>query len=128
MTRISGYHHSLIIIVGENILLCLPDNLFQLMLTKTKRNITAGTFNNPAGDICLAAQSIGDRIRIVHIKDHADRLGDGDVPIARALRALRDRAYDDSLVFETNPTGDPIRAAEYNLGFVRGILSAQAAD
>ncbi|MBN2452212.1 MAG: sugar phosphate isomerase/epimerase [Lentisphaeria bacterium] len=75
-------------------------------------------------DPCAEIRTLGARIAIVHVKDHADRLGDGDVPIAACLRALRAIGYTGDLVFETNPTRDPPRAATYNLGYLRGVLAA----
>lgn len=65
---------------------------------------------------------LGDRIAIVHVKDHADRLGHGDVPVAEVIRFLAGRGYDDHLIFETTPTGNPTQAAAYNLGYVKGVL------
>ena len=68
-------------------------------------------------------RALGNRIGIVHIKDHADRLGQGGVPVAASIAVLRDIGYGGMLVFETAPTDDPRQAAAYNLGFVRGILA-----
>ena len=65
---------------------------------------------------------LGDRIAIVHVKDHADRLGAGDVPIPACLAALNAMEYPGILVFETRATADPEAAASFNLGYVRGVL------
>jgi len=67
---------------------------------------------------------LGERIAIVHIKDDADRLGAGHVPVAACLAALQAMNYPGILVFETNATADPKLAATYNLGYVRGALAA----
>jgi L-ribulose-5-phosphate 3-epimerase len=66
---------------------------------------------------------LGDRIGEVHIKERdADLLGEGVVPIAACLSALRELAYDDWLVLETAPTADPEAAASHNLRYLRGLL------
>lgn len=76
--------------------------------------------NDPVAEI----ERLGPAVAIVHIKDHADLLGLGDVPIGTCLKALRRIHYNGCLVLETKPTDDPSRAATYNLGFMRGQLAA----
>lgn len=76
--------------------------------------------NDPVAEI----EQLGDHARIIHVKDHGDYLGCGDVPIAAALRAAVARGYDDYLVFETGPTDNPMRAGAFNLGFTKGVLAA----
>jgi len=66
---------------------------------------------------------LGDRIAEVHVKERdADLLGDGIVPLAGCLAALRELGYDDWLVLETAPTADPEAAARHNLQFLRGLV------
>jgi sugar phosphate isomerase/epimerase len=75
--------------------------------------------NNPVAEIKL----LGNRIGEVHIKERgADLLGEGEVPIAGCLAALRDLGYDDWLVLETAPTSDPEAAARHNLEYLRKLL------
>jgi sugar phosphate isomerase/epimerase len=75
--------------------------------------------NDPVAEI----QFLGDRIGEVHIKERdADLLGEGVVPIAACLSALRELGYDDWLVLETAPTVDPEAAARHNLRYLRGLL------
>ena len=63
----------------------------------------------------------------MHIKDReADLLGEGIVPIADCLGALRAIGYDDWLVLETPPTDDPEAAGKHNLDYLRGLLSQSA--
>ena len=75
--------------------------------------------NDPVQEI----RQLGNLVRIVHIKDHSDLLGQGDVPIRSCLQALNDIGYEGRGVMETMPTDDPVHAATYNLGFVHGLLS-----
>lgn len=66
---------------------------------------------------------LGSRIAAVHIKDRdADLLGEGTVPIANCLQALREIGYDDWLVLETPPTEDPEAAGKHNLEYLRGLV------
>ncbi|OGV72071.1 MAG: hypothetical protein A3K19_08265 [Lentisphaerae bacterium RIFOXYB12_FULL_65_16] len=76
--------------------------------------------NDPVAEIA----KLGSALAIVHVKDHAPLLGQGDVPIPACLNALVRAGYDDSLIFETDPTNDPMRAAAFNLGYVKGVLAA----
>jgi len=75
--------------------------------------------NDPVAEIGALRDAIG----IVHVKDHSNLLGQGDVPIPACLRALRALGYDDWLVLETSPTDDPGHAGAFNLGFLRGALA-----
>ena len=75
--------------------------------------------NDPVAEI----EFLGDRIGEVHIKERdADLLGEGVVPIAACLSALRDLGYDDWLVLETAPTADPEAAASHNLRYLQRLL------
>lgn len=75
--------------------------------------------NDPVAEI----KFLGSRIGEVHIKDReADLLGDGIVPIAECLQALREIGYDDWLVLETPPTDDPEAAGKHNLEYLRGLV------
>ena len=76
--------------------------------------------NDPVAEIA----HLGDTMRIVHVKDHGDLLGAGDVPIRACIEALVGGGYDGYLVLETAPTNDPRYAATYNLGFLRGVLAS----
>jgi len=76
--------------------------------------------NDPVAEI----EQLGDHAHIIHVKDHGNALGEGDVPIAASLAAAVARGYDDYLVFETSPTDDPMQAGAFNLGFVKGVLAA----
>ena len=75
--------------------------------------------NNPTDEI----RQLGDAMHIVHVKDHSDRLGTGDVPIAECMQVLQEAGYDDYLVLETSPTDAPREAGSFNLGFLRGMLA-----
>jgi L-ribulose-5-phosphate 3-epimerase len=67
---------------------------------------------------------LGKRIAEVHIKDRdADLLGQGTVPIAECLAAVRALGYDDWLVLETPPTDDPEAAGKHNVEYLRGLLA-----
>lgn len=76
--------------------------------------------NDPVAEI----SRLGDAMRIVHVKDHGDLLGVGDVPIPASMEALSRTGYDGYLVLETAPTPDPRYAAAYNLGFLKGVLAS----
>ena len=75
--------------------------------------------NDPVAEI----KFLGSRIGEVHIKDlGGNLLGEGTVPIADCLQALRELGYDDWLVLETPATDDPEAAGKHNLEYLRGLL------
>lgn len=75
--------------------------------------------NDPVEEI----KFLGARIGEVHIKDRdADLLGQGTVPIADCLQALREIGYDGWLVLETPPTEDPEAAGKHNVEYLRGLV------
>ena len=76
--------------------------------------------NDPVAEIAR----LGDTTRIVHVKDHGNLLGVGDVPIRDCVEALVRGGYDGYLVLETAATNDPRYAATYNLGFLKGVLAS----
>lgn len=76
--------------------------------------------NDPVAEIA----QLGNSMRIVHVKDHGDLLGAGEVPIRASVEALVRNGYDGCLVLETSPTNDPRYAATYNLGFLKGVLAS----
>lgn len=81
-------------------------------------NATAFGFD-PVGEI----QQLADYIHIVHVKEReADLLGDGIVDVRGSLEALVEIGYDGWLVLETAPTDDPVKAAEYNLDWLRDLV------
>jgi sugar phosphate isomerase/epimerase len=53
--------------------------------------------NDPVAEIA----QLGGALAIVHVKDHAPLLGQGDVPVPACLRALVRAGYNDDLIFET---------------------------
>jgi len=75
--------------------------------------------NDPVQEI----RDLGNRIGEVHVKDrNGDLLGEGVVPIADCLAALREIGYDGYLVLETPPTDDPVAAATANLNYLRALV------
>ena len=75
--------------------------------------------NDPVEEIRFLSSRIG----AVHIKDRdGDLLGEGVVPIADCLQALRELGYDDWLVLETPPTDNPEAAAQHNLEYLRKLV------
>ncbi|MGI6375301.1 MAG: sugar phosphate isomerase/epimerase family protein [Anaerolineae bacterium] len=70
---------------------------------------------------------LGRRIAQVHVKEVGGTLlGEGQAPWPAILAALRAGGYDGWLVFETEPTADPLAAAARNLATLRGWLSTGA--
>ena len=75
--------------------------------------------NDPVEEI----KALGERTAVVHIKDReADLLGQGIVPIAECITALKAIGYDDWLILETPATDNPQAAGQANLAYLRGLL------
>jgi len=65
-----------------------------------------------------------DRIKHVHVKEVGGTyIGDGRVPWAEILAALQEVGYNGWLIFETDATDDPRRAAAKNLEAMRKLLA-----
>jgi hexulose-6-phosphate isomerase len=78
------------------------------------------TGNDPLKAITLLNKRIGQ----IHVKEiHGVYLGEGVVPWAKIVQALRDIGYSGWLMLETEATADPKAAAKKNLETIRTLLS-----
>ncbi len=80
-------------------------------------NAVSGGFD-PIHEITYLDQLIGQ----VHIKDNADLLGQGQVPIRDVIASLKKIKYNGWLVFETRATADPPKAQAANLAYLKSLL------
>lgn len=66
---------------------------------------------------------LGSRIRHVHVKEiDGTYLGEGRVPWPEIIPALTEIGYDGWLVFETDPTDDPVEAVRRNLVYLSNLV------